>query len=581
MHDLILSLPPKKAVEWSTEVRPKQAQAWLAGLPLANSTETARLLYRAVYALNRAELGAQTRFELMELYSASVLAVTTALQAHLSKLDFPLSQKKRQLADFLCQAHMEMAYGYKLIVHDFVYRRYRPRPELVSAVIGRAIYYLGQVLLRTYQIYMPSPSGVWREIHALYRYAEGENFLAEPVSFFDPNRNKTTITKTYQQVLLLGLCGPYQLAQNECHKVYTFLDLWAQKAVITAKFDVINPVGHFLIDLAADSPPASFPRDVKLESNDQLRVLNAIGLASTVHAFMNRLHKGESLRALELGRDCVGSVCLDMLRHMVRFWGLSAKRQFSRVKKDGDLPICVGINAVHFFSSGQRSFVAPGEEEEAGGALPEIAPIESDVTPEQSNDESAQDFIDLDEVQAEMPMPLRTGESLLRAREMFRVDPWQIRDESAGGLSLARTGEARSFVHVGDLLGIEDELSGRWRIGVARWLKTPEARALEMGVEMLAPNADPVTVKPAAAIPPASASHKPDSVRSSQALLLPAIIGLRRPDSLLVARGVYQPGHNLWLTKEGAAAQLISPIKLLERTGAFEHILFTVVTKAP
>ena len=280
-----------------------------------------------------------------------------------------------------------------------------------------------------------------------------------------------------------------------------------------------------------------------------MRVLNAIGLASTTHAFITRLLKGETPKALDLGTECIGPVCVDMLRRMVRFWGLTARRQFSRMKTVESLSLCVGINAVHFFASGQKPFALNVPVDQARDAMQATVPEESDS-------------IDID-LETTEPAPPRLAEALLRAPETFRVDEWQTRDESASGLALMRSGVGGSHVRIGDLVGVEDEATGQWRIGIARWLKSPTTSELEMGVEMIAPSAEPVAIQ-------SSDSHPEQFI---QALLTAPIPALRKPATLLLPRGAYRQGQAINLLREEKLRQIM-PTQLVERTGAFEQILF-------
>jgi len=76
---ITLSMPAKRVSAWMAETDPKSARAWLASLPLADSAESAREIYQALYTLNRQELDATCRFELMELYCSPVASVTPRL----------------------------------------------------------------------------------------------------------------------------------------------------------------------------------------------------------------------------------------------------------------------------------------------------------------------------------------------------------------------------------------------------------------------------------------------------------------------------------------------------------------------
>jgi hypothetical protein len=94
----------------------EEAGAWLAALPLADSVQSAQQIYQALFTLNRMPLEADDRLVLMELYRKPVAAVASGLQSHFARLSLPLKPRLKQLADFLCQLHMEMAHGYKHVL---------------------------------------------------------------------------------------------------------------------------------------------------------------------------------------------------------------------------------------------------------------------------------------------------------------------------------------------------------------------------------------------------------------------------------------------------------------------------------
>lgn len=555
------------------ETRPREAQAWIASLPLADSTTASQQLYQSLFVLNRMALDAKTRLELMELYCQPVAAVTHSLQTHFNHISLPLTPKKRRLAVFLRQLQVEMAYGYKFVVRDMLdARSLWSKKAPLTLAIARAIRYLGEVLLRSYHVYMPYPPGIWREIHALYRYAEDNGFQHEQIVVARENSGeKTTLNRTYLQAVLLGLCGPYQLPPGECMQVNEFLAAWAEKASLTSDVEVDSTMGHFLVDLTADLPAMLFPRDVKLKPVPYLRVLSTIELARIAHEDINRLQKGSAPLSLKMGTECIDSLCLDMLRRMVRFWGLAARRQFSRyTRRTSFLSICAGVNALHFFSDGQRPFSPPedpstaSENKDAQFPLPVALPT--------ANASADEEMIDLDAPIAEAEPAYLADISIASAQEVFRVSKWKIRDESASGLSLLRDEESVTHMRVGDLLGILNEETNQWRAGVARWLKSEDTTHVEMGVEMLAPSVKPMairTISESAAVPD----------RCAPALMLPAVPALHQPATLLAAPGLCQVGRDVYLINSDEKPRRVRVMRVLDRSSAFEQILFVGVAR--
>ena len=252
---------------------------------------------------------------------------------------------------------------------------------------------------------------------------------------------------------------------------------------------------------------------------------------------------------------------------MMRSWGQLPRRQYSRIQRSGPAFVCTGIAALHFFASGQKPFAPPSvaRRDAADDRVILPAHIEQDITREAATDE---DFIALDRPVVG-PMPRAERETSVGHAEAFRVDRWQIRDAAPKGLQLVRYGSSHTYVRVGDVIGIQqmDEI-GRWSAGVVRWMKSPEASGLEMGIELLASGARPVAVAPA---PPGGAGdYQP-------ALLLPAIEALRRPATLLLPRGVFAPGGDLLLAEETEAIRTVRLLQRLEYTNVFELLVFADV----
>jgi hypothetical protein len=571
VSELSLYIPGKRVSAWLAETDPKHAREWLAALPLADSGESARELYQALYTLNRQELEIARRYELMELYAGPVARVAAGLQANLARLALPLTPKKRQLADFLCQLYLEMASGYKCCLHDLQQQRILwGKRHLVTRATARAMRYLGEVLYRSYLVYMPSPPRVWQEIHQLYRYAEATRRLNEAIPPPSGAADATdgTILQHYLQMLLLAACNPYQLPQNDCIMVNRFLGKWALKASIHPVGDSSIPPSSFLMNLAADSPPAPFVRGQSLPMNAEWRVLNALELTRTLEGFIHRLQKGESAKTLDLGVDCLDSACLDLLQRLLRAWGLVVRRQHARIKRHGHVFLCSGMNAIHFFANGQKPFTPP--------AISSVIEFSEDAVklPEEL-DEAERPFTDqlyvaLDEPDLAVAPISGNVEVAAGTPEWYRIGRWLIQDISPKGVLLAHSGDAATHVRVGDLVGIQrvNEI-GHWSVGVVRWLRSPQNNNLETGIELFAPRLMPVTI----GVATDSAQH----YRYAPALLLPEMSALQRPATLLLTRGVFHPGSDLYLTEGEAPMRRIRPLKVLERTGSFEQIVFADV----
>lgn len=564
MYSPILSVPAPSVSAWVAETDPKYASAWLASLPLANSAESAREIYQALYTVNRLELRVQNRLELMAMYEQAVGTVSAGLQPYLRHEAPPLGPKKRQLAEFIRRLHIEMAYGYKYCLRDLSRSRLSLRRKERSALcIERALHHSSEVLLRSYVVYLPYPVGVWREAHELYRLAEELGFASGSVGVAGDDMRSTTIRERYVQTLLLGLTNPYQLPHGAAQQVDTFLACWGAQATIVSQPGLPHIAGCFLIDLSADAPPVPLvKRRQRLDENT--RVLDTRALLQTIEGLVDRLERGDTIDNLGLGVECLDSTCVDMLRRMIRAWGNSAQRRYARRQQSSSVFVCVGLNAAHFHTNGQRPFVAYAQSFASGRS----------VLPRSDGPDVA--FVELDEVEkqdaAQAPITVSPPQPVADAH---RVNRWQLRDIGPQGMSLARYGDAVSPIRVGDLIGVQQPKDlGRWRVAVIRWVKTPEVNSLEVGVEILAPSAAAALIRR-----DVGANEQAESL---PALLLPVTEVTRRPATLLLPRGKCNVGDVVEVMNEETAPRQVQILRLLERTGSFEQVVYAeIATPAP
>jgi len=129
-------------------------------------------------------------------------------------------------------------------------------------------------------------------------------------------------------------------------------------------------------------------------------------------------------------------------------------------------------------------------------------------------------------------------------------------------------------VRVGDVVGIQrTDDPERWNVGVVRWMKSPETSSLQMGVELLAPSVQPVSIRPGGGDNAAPVYFA--------GLLLPAMQVPPQPATLLAPRGICQLGRDVWLAQENIPARLVRPLQRLQQTGSVEQFVCADVMQEP
>jgi len=556
--ELAVSVPSKRVSAWSVETNPKYARAWLASLLPVDNVDSTRELYQSLYALNRMDLDVAQRFELMGLYRAPVNDALGSFQSAFGRASFPLSSKLRQLAEFICQLHIEMAYGYKLCVQDLS-RQWLPwrRRQLLAPAAERALYHLGEVLLRSYQLYLPYPPGVWRDIYALYWFVNHYGRQDELVNVDEKaGVTNVSVSQRYRHLLMLGLASPYQMPSGECLTVYRFLARWIQQVRVEKSATRTDSVGCFVVNPTSDVPPVAMGRAPSNRTNFELSILDTSELVRTLHVFLRRMEKGETAGELEMGVEGLDSACHDMLQRLHRAYGQTALRRHSRIKRHETVFVCGGIGAIHFFASGQKPLVSATAAADVPlriAELPMAAVTGTDETPDET-------YVALDEPTIEQ---VASGDA---NKDSFRIDRWQVRDVSPQGLLLVQDGGSSAKFRVGDVLGIQRTGAvGQWSIGIVRWFRAQGKRGgFEVGVELIAPDATAASIR---AVEQDSASD------SAPVLLLPAVDVVHRPASLLAPRGALQVGKDFFLAEADRGMRRVRVLDTIERTGSIEQVI--------
>ncbi|MBU0594095.1 MAG: hypothetical protein KKH74_10220 [Gammaproteobacteria bacterium] len=517
----------------TVETRPKQVAEWLAALPLSNLNESSRTILDALSALNRSKVAEDTRLKLLELYRTTISDLMTSLEAQFSGQPLPLPEKSRLIASQARQLQTELAYGYKIILLDQASRKLSfGSNKQLPLVVERAIASLGRMLVVCYQTYAPTPAGVWAEMHILFTYAVEQGIQDESVS--DHGR-QSSVNLAYKQALLLALLDPYRLMQGEVNKVLEYLTQFGGNAHLQPLMQTSNPSGFFLVRLDSDKPPRALAHDITVTDARTDILLNTIELARLLHQQISQLESGMDPKALLLPFATKDFGYPNLLRRMLKHWGIAPKRLFNRTQHDAKMEICAGIRSIHHFLSGDLS----------GGVAGRVAEHET----------------------TEITLELADSPLDKTSHQTYVSKNWLIINESAGGLALSKDPKTDVQVRVGEIIGLRPENNDAWNIGVVRWVSSENPNHLQLGAQMIAPTATPVTLRPL--ITSAGTPFQP-------ALLLPEIPALKQPATLVCLRGGFLPQREFLLDQNGVP-QNVRATRLLEQTATFDLFEFTPV----
>src|SRR6266480_2476352 len=277
----------------------------------------------------------------------------------------------------------------------------------------------------------------------------------------------------------------------------------------------------------------------RMPEGDTTRVLDIHELGSSVRKRVGLLRKGETPAALGLGEDVTAALAESLLTMLYRQWCEDKQsRAHPRRVASGTAQICSGMAAVHYFVTG-RVFAARGGPQKISQVQHEQIATLGRVTTRHEDEPG--------------PPP------------DFAVETWQIKDESASGLRLARVDTAAgSRLMLGQLLGIRLADAKAFLLCAVKWLSVSVEFELRAGVQILP------------GIPQGAAIRAVDAQTAAeqytQAFLLPAVAALQAPETLVVPAGWFKQNREIEvLTERPGKLRLVS---VVARGADFERVTF-------
>jgi len=619
---------PEQQKNNSIELRPKEIQKWIDALPRADVGETAKLVYKNLYQLNRTKMSDADRYKIMAHYWEPIEFLAESLKNHFLGLPFPLIVKKQQVALLAREIQAEMAVAYKIVAEgNLTGRRLSLIPssridnKTLKTTIYYAMQYLGSVLLKSYQIYVPIPDDIWKQINRLYIHACQNGFANDALaSVKNKYITKPSIENLYKKILLLSLANPYRLSQGDIEKVNSFLEQWSSYTVLNTIDDSEKQVGMFSIDLSSDDAPGFFiPSE---NPNALIRLLETDKLITTIKDDIK--HYSSYISSHGGNKNKV--ISKKVLKLLQRTWDGIAKRNSSRSRKKSKILATFGLSGTHHTI--YHTMKVPLEQDQQQKQETATSTTPNDVWPPKGKASSrtieSEKVISFSELN--LVEPLYEKKAQLRHAPVFGIalhqsskkDIWTPRynshsvdydnllssystrfgefsfinesmtethekhlcgslNESPGGYRILWQPSANKNKNinalVGELIGIReyrDDKTQQWGVGVIRWMKhTGTKKQLELGVQKLAPHAISASVQIVKKI-----KTQGPFVR---ALILPEIKSINQ-SMTLIAPNTYSVGNTLKLSIFNDKI-FIKLTRLVEMTGAFSHFQFSTLSQ--
>ncbi len=556
-----LSVPNRqKPDKGAFSIRPRKVEQWIEGLPKANLGETARQVYQVLIETNQLDLPHQERTRFLESLREVVQYITDSMRKHFIGVAYPLPEKNQKIAAATREILIAMTTGYKIGIEDSLRSNYlfQDKKQL-ALLVHRAISYTGQTLLTSYQIYAPYPQKLWAEMHKLYSYAESHKLNRMTIPDYQHMYvDKSSIKAEYQRHLLLWLTSPYRLRQGEVTKVYHTLERWVKYCNLVKPAQPDDPAadGQFGINLGKDQPPCPINQSNFTCPPANCRVLQTEKLAERLRHDIQKVEDvvTTTLTGIDMGRQDLSH---DLLRRLSIAWRIETKRGFPRTNKHEDVQVAIGLSAIHLFLTDHHeesqhipndpfAHRAEFESSMVKSLSDENPDVWNMVYPDGKDVDLTKIVTEELAVAGESPAktdrpPVYSAQDSQKHAEAS-LGSWLIINESASGYCLEYADGNSTKAQVGELVGIRrrnNEHSWKWGIGVIRWMKFNAQQEMQLGIEMLNPDA--------AAIGLRTAASESGEYNYQRSLLLPEIKAIKHPATLITAPVPWRVGNKLLL----------------------------------
>jgi hypothetical protein len=424
--------------------------------------------------------------------------------------------------------------GYKQIVGRIASKFSKDRARLLASALQRAIHALNSTLLRSSQLYSPVPEGLWLDLHQLYRIACLHKLQHLAVSDELASQvHQLNVEQTYVVALLLGASRSNQLRQSQIARLAEVLEPWSQWVQLDP---AVTASSLFAVSPQLDVGPR-YRSKFRAEQQPTLLGFDPQPLVRAITAHLAQ--PVESTLTVPAGMSA------DTLHHLQAAWGEAAERSFQRTEGNGTLTLCVGMSALHYYLGGERSFSEILKNPATRKARFEASPTRKSDTWDQAFDAAPSgdsELLPYEEI--EYPVNPTDDESASSDNQHhFPTYDLPVINHSPGGYCLGWPKEVPEQLQAGEMVGIRDANDESWSIAVVRWIRQVRNGAMQMGIELVAPHAQPCGLQ--------LLREQNEQGHYLRGLLLPEISAIDLPPTVIAPRLPFQEGQQVLINTNG------------------------------
>jgi hypothetical protein len=476
---------------------PVLLQSWVNQLP-RDATQRASTLLKNLQPLTQLNLKPMLLLQLLEVYRATVSDLLFTRDISAVKRDLYVTTENLRAIRSTNELIAQLAVAYQQIVLFYYQRGETPENnKTLLLAINRAAEQLSLQILHGYQYYRSSPVGAWQQLHQFYLYLEQAGSLHEAVSLKEQYQSRSFFD-CYAQIMLTGLADPYSLAKFDVFKLFGLMEQFTDKIEMSLLSDKqIKTTSNFLLT-------GHFCLDCTADNLPDPMVTTpvAVRAAETTRLLNTQpalLTVENIFRDAKTNSHASLDTELRLLKKIIPQLNTTHERRFHRLNtgKHRNVEIAHGISAV------QQSLT----------------------------------------------------------QQLTHALPWQLMNQSSGGLMARRLTEGSYHLNIGDFIGVF-EGDFEVKLAIIKWLHIDIDGETTIGMELIEGKPIPVVCTP-----DGEASQHP-------ALLLPST-DPQSPSAMITEKGLYSPKRRIRV-KDDEEPYVIIASGMIDSTLDYEQFNYTL-----
>lgn len=368
--------------------------------------------------------------------------------------------------------------------------------------------FLSQAAFASFQLYETPPTACWQLLNRIYHYS-----LTDSSS----EANAVKLGATYKTVAAIACASPEKLTTSQLEVLIEYM----RTAVVGIRICAdASTYTYFQVDIDGNQAPSrTIASDQTAPRADNVIYFDFESLRSTLAS---------------------SSLSKELANHLSASYGQPKKRAFSRTPGTGELEVCSGISAVHFYLNGKQAFeefsdrfrsaISKQTDTSLINLSATTAPNSKDVWSGAYSTNWQQSQFDGESIEFQIRNSRSDNGEV---RHEFHVQNVAICDITPKGYQLCGNNIALKECKPGSLIGVRNPEQQHWHVCVIRWSKTDKDKKW-IGVELFAPHIHPCGIKivhskhgtdflPALLLPPEPSNGVDAAHRNSFSLLIPKL----------------------------------------------------------